>query len=146
MCRKIKDLETVTYSKNPWAFRKSRPRGKKRAGLVYQRLLGEDFARRGLDYANGPWLEFYDANGRGFAQPDFIVYKDPKQWLVVEAKLSQTPAAFEQLFSLYVPLLKYLHPEIELIPIQVCKYLRTEGKYFEDVLKTEAGGTCHWIA
>ena len=121
-------------------------RGAKAAGLRFESKLGKELEERGLDFTHGTWLEFYDANGRGFAQPDFIVCPDPQVWFILEAKLSQTQAAFNQLSFLYLPLLQFIHPDVELIPVQVCKYLRKQDKgIVNDLSKASHGSTWHWI-
>jgi len=146
VCRCISGLEFARYSKNPWGGKPRRGRGVRAAGLRYEERVGKELARRKLDFARGPWIEFRDVNGKGFAQPDFVVYADSSRWIVLEAKLSQTPAAFEQLFSLYIPLLTQLHPEIELVPVQVCKNLRKrDPKMIEDLRDARKGATWHWL-
>jgi hypothetical protein len=142
----VASLDYVRYSTSPWKGKKPRVRGKKAAGLRYERRVGEELARRKFDFAHGPWLEFSDGNGRGFAQPDFVIYDSAQRWLILEAKLSQTSAAFEQLFSLYVPLLAHLHEGVELIPVQVCRNLRNR-KYpiIEDVSQAKPGCIWHWL-
>ena len=139
-------LEFAQYSRSPWHGRKPRTRGKKAAGLRYERMVGEELARRKLDFAHGLWIEFRDVNGKGFAQPDFIVYDSTGAWTILEAKLSQTPAAFEQLFNLYIPLLSHLHPQVELTPVQVCRNLRTRSApIVEDLDEAKSGDVWHWL-
>ena len=53
----------------------------------------------------GVWLEFADSNGHGYAQVDFLA-EGPAGPVVVEAKLTWTPAAYVQLRGLYLPLLR----------------------------------------
>lgn len=142
--RRISELKWARYASCPWHGRR-RLRGKKAAGLRYEKLLGEELARRGLHFVRGPWIEFFDSNGRGFAQPDFVVFGEGDDWLVLEAKLSQTQAAFAQLFDLYVPLLAHLHPEQEFVPLQVCKYLREPGPIIEDLSAAKPGAIWHWL-
>lgn len=145
MGRRIEELEFAEYSTSPWPVAR-RGVGKRAAGLRYQAALSAELARRGFDFANGPWIRFRDANGLGHAQPDFVVYDSPTRWVVLEAKLSQTEAAFEQLNSLYIPLLQFLHPEIEMVPIQVCKVLRTGGDIIESLDCARNGAIWHWLS
>lgn len=148
MCRIIStsSLEFARYSRSPFGGKPRRGKGARAAGLRYEENVGKELARRQLDFARGPWIQFRDRNGTGFAQPDFVIYSSAKQWCVLEAKLSQTPAAFEQLFKLYVPLLTFLHPGVNFTPVQVCKNLRKrDAKIVDDLGKAKYGGTWHWI-
>ena len=119
--------------------------GKRAEGLRYQARVGEELARRGLDHAAGPWLRFEDRNGVGYAQPDFVVITE-NEWLVLEAKLTQTSAAFAQLFRLYIPLLSCLHPDSEFAGIQVCRNLRTRDGVVDDLRFARNGATWHWLS
>ena len=149
MCRHIEaaTLNFARYSRNPFGKAPRRGRGARAAGLRYEENVGKELARRQLDFACGPWIQFEDTNGVGFAQPDFIVYSSANSWIVLEAKLSQTPSAFEQLFKLYLPLLSKLHPGVTLIPAQVCKNLRrADSKIVDDLCKVKYGSTWHWLS
>jgi hypothetical protein len=55
-----------------------------------------------------PWFEFVDANGRGFAQPDFVL-RTKSEILLLECKLTDTLEAREQLQLLYTPLLEHVY-------------------------------------
>ena len=148
MCRHIEttSLEFARYAKNPFGERKRKGRGARAAGLRYEMNVSDELARRGLDFARGPWIQFKDNNGIGFAQPDFIVYSGEDLWIVLEAKLSQTPSAFEQLFKLYLPLLSRLHSGVTLIPAQVCRNLRRrDAAIVDDFGKVKYGSTWHWL-
>ncbi len=70
------------------------------------------------------WLQFVDANGPGFAQPDFYFVR-PDSVLCIECKLTQHPVAWEQLRGLYAPLLEKLYAR-PVVCVQVCKNLRQE--------------------
>ena len=144
MSRVVERLKWAEYAKDPWGKRR-RGRGAKAAGLRYQARVGEELARRGLDHAAGPWIHFEDRNGRGYAQPDFIVFES-ERWMVLEAKLTQTPAAFAQLFHLYIPLLSLLHPEREFCGIQVCRNLRNRDGVVDDLTRATNGKTWHWLS
>lgn len=150
MCRHVEQLKFARYAKPPgFLGKRKRVRGKKAAGLRYEKKLGEELARRGIDFGKGLWIEFEDANGKGFAQPDFVVYGSGKKWRILEAKLSQTNVAFEQLFSLYLPLLAHLHPDIEFTPLQVCRNLRGiragDPRLVDDLEKAQSGCIWHWL-
>lgn len=146
MCRVIENLQTAVYSASPFPKRKRIGRGAKAAGLRYEKCVGEELARRGLTVVRGPWIKFHDINGQGFAQPDFIIQDSETHWAILEVKLSQTKTAFEQLFSLYLPLLTFLHPGVKFVPLQVCKNLRYEDdKIVDDLTLTKQGATWHWL-
>lgn len=144
MARIIENLHEARYGQNPWP-KVRRPRGSKAAGLRYERKVRDELLRRKYDFAYGPWIHFRDRNGTGAAQPDFVVYVDSEKWFLLESKLTQTPTAFSQLFRLYIPLLQFLHPEVTIIPVQVCKVLRGMQPVVEDFTEATPGDTWHWI-
>ena len=146
MCRHISGLISAQYAENPFG-RTPRARGLKAKGLRYQRSVGEFLAKRHLDVRAGPWIHFSDRHGPGFAQPDFVIHYAPERWIVLEAKLTQTPNAFEQLIHLYLPLLSHLHPNVELVPVQVCRNLREPPQLLiEDLSEASPGATWHWLS
>ena len=83
-----------------------RPRGAKAAGIRYQHtveraLLGA-FPRSGIDV--GPWFEYSDVNGRGYCQPDFLIYNPSQdEYVICECKLSDWLGAEAQMRELYIP-------------------------------------------
>lgn len=86
-----------------------RPRGAKAAGMRYQRLVEKAllaaFPGSGLDV--GPWFEFADVNGRGYCQPDILIYSPIRdQYIIVEIKLSNFEAAQAQIIDLYAPVIE----------------------------------------
>jgi hypothetical protein len=149
MCRHVKGLKWAQWADPPSFAKRKRARGAKAAGLRFERKVAEELARRG-EVWHGQWIEFEDVNGRGLAQPDFIL---PSEGIVLESKLTETPAAFEQLFSLYLPLLELLMGE-RLCGVQVCRNLapvpreaRPSGAYGEilDDLAPVPGAVWHYL-
>ena len=54
------------------------------------------------------WIRFADANGFGYAQPDYyLICKD--KIICFEAKLTQNYLGLRQLLSLYSPLLSHIY-------------------------------------
>jgi hypothetical protein len=53
----------------------------------------------------GPWIEFEDFHGLGFAQPDLLLHCGPCG-ILFEAKLSRTAQAEWELRELYAPLVQ----------------------------------------
>lgn len=70
----------------------------------------------------GWWLRFTDEGGPGWAQPDFF-FHGPERIILLEAKLTETPAAWEQLHFLYRPLLQRVFPGVPVVSAQVCNTL-----------------------
>lgn len=87
-----------------------RPRGIKAKGLRYERIVAKALLSRfgnasGLTF--GQWFEYHDANGRGYAQVDMMLYDISKDIYVIgEIKLTDTPAARKQLDALYIPVVE----------------------------------------
>jgi len=74
------------------------------------------------------WIEYEDANGSGFAQPDFYFITD-YCLIVLEAKLTQKIQGRLQIDELYRPLLRRIY-RLPVVGIQVCKNLtRDPGKW-----------------
>lgn len=75
-----------------------RPRGAKRLGITFERAIAKavPLARR------GQWFYFEDFYGPGYCQTDFLLFT-PSAIFVIEAKLTDTPAAQAQLRELYLP-------------------------------------------
>lgn len=68
------------------------------------------------------WFLYKDAQGVSYCQPDYFIVRDDLV-LLVECKLSQTDEAFQQMASLYVPVLRYRY-ERPIVTVLACKYLR----------------------
>lgn len=95
---------------------------------------------------HGQWLEYWDDNGHGWAQPDIIVESEDRV-LVCECKLTQTEFAFHQLSLLYLPLLRTIY-ERPLFGVQICRNvherpaLRVKG--LDDFISPENGALRTW--
>jgi hypothetical protein len=71
---------------------------------------------------SGQWIEFYDSNGHGNAQPDHYI-EGENFILLVEVKLKQTIAAEGQMWELYAPLLVHIYHK-PVVFVQAFKYWR----------------------
>lgn len=126
--RRIEGLQSVGLAaESPWP--KLKLKGSRAKGKTYERRVGKylraAFAGAPTDFFEGQWLSFYDANGRGYAQPDiYMVF--PTFVLVVEVKLKQNTLAHKQLDGLYRPLLERLYQRPTLL-LQVFKFPRWEA-------------------
>ncbi len=85
-----------------WASRSPRLRGTKALGLSYERRLARALPQGTL---HGQWF-IYRADGKvGYCQPDFLL-RGKSELAVLEAKLTDIEAAWEQLQQLYRPVLE----------------------------------------
>lgn len=92
----------------------------------------------------GQWITFTDANGPGFAQPDYFILQ-PEQVLLFECKLTQTEEAWRQLRSLYGPLLAHIF-ERPIISVQVCHNLTsTPPIIITSPSSSKDGAILHWL-
>lgn len=82
-----------------------------------------ELARRlpDLRHIPGSWIQFEDAGGPGWAQPDLIVVGAARA-LVVEAKLTHCLDARLQLQNLYLPLVRHLFPDHDYGILEVCRF------------------------
>lgn len=143
--RIIKDLTHASLDEVPPACLAAKRVGLtrvQRAGLTFQNKV----STRVRTYCHSPrhratlysasWIRFCDANGGGWAQPDwfFVVEKQteesgsilrlPEGLLVLgECKLTQTPVAWSQMEELYTPLLTHIFEPHRIVQIQCVKNL-----------------------
>lgn len=103
MTRRVAELVWARRAERVPAFATGtrRPRGAKRDGLLYERLLAEALPE--AEY--GVWWEFEDQAGRGWCQTDLVLV-GTRSVLVLECKYSATDEAWEQLEGLYKPVLE----------------------------------------
>lgn len=81
-------------------------------------------------------MDFFDENGRGYAQSDlFLVLSD--KIVLFECKLTESAGGHEQLSLLYGPLLSYIYSR-PLVLVQVCKNLRRGFRRIEITSLEEA--------
>jgi hypothetical protein len=105
---------------------KRRLKGSRAKGITYehkvQRHLRDLAQELGVEFHAQQWLQFSDADGLGFAQPDaFVVFED--EVLLFEAKLTQSDQAQGQCLELYVPLLENIYSR-PCVACQVFKNIR----------------------
>ncbi len=132
----------------PACIPRSRPRGKKAAGLRYERELA-----RGLAGAkHGQWFEYLDAHGPGYCQPD-ILLETGLGIAVLESKYTWTPVGHRQIAQLYKPVVEAVYRK-RVFGIVVCKVLTgaTPPDWVCRDLATAIGRACdgsptvlHWI-
>ncbi len=88
------------------------------------------------------WIHFIDANGAGYAQPDYF-FVSQERVLCLECKLTQTSAAWDQLRLLYAPLLQKLFSR-RVDCVQVCKNLVINERVVYSIKEAKDGDTWHW--
>lgn len=118
------DVELHT-SDPPWYngnHRRSTPR--QRQGLRYEAYVVLEFLRRYDNFLPKPWLSYRDSTLRRYwVQPDGLLL-DP--WLstiiIVEVKYQHVPEAYEQLFKIYAPLIRFLFPAWLIEHVEVCQW------------------------
>lgn len=94
-----------------------RPRGAKREGLLYERLLADALP----EAEHGIWWEFQDQNGPGWCQTDLVLV-GARSVLVLECKYSATDEAWGQIEHLYRPVLERALGQ-EVLGVQVARNL-----------------------
>ncbi len=116
MSRVIAGLVSARACSRPSCIPKSRPRGKKAAGLRYERDLA-----KAVGGVHGQWFEFQDSRGHGWCQPDLFFERDGVVF-VLEAKYTWTEAGYRQLECLYKPVLGFALRK-RVFGMVVCKVL-----------------------
>ena len=93
-----------------------------RIGRLYELQVYEELKRilpSTVSISHGQWFCYRDKNGKGIAQLDFLLM-EVNQTYIIEAKVTQTQDAEEQLKWLYRPLVEFL-TKISVLLINVCK-------------------------
>lgn len=105
----VSDLRSAKLlGERPACIPIGRPRGAKAAGMRFQRAVGAALeVKLGHQVLLGPWFEYLDGSVRRYCQPDFIIYRPAHaDFVVAEAKLTWNFEAYEQLWRLYVPVVR----------------------------------------
>lgn len=114
--------------------------------MAYERKLGkflQTLRLPGTLHA-AQWLEFEDANGHGYALPDFFIVC-PTVVVLLESKLTQVDVAWPQMRELYSPLLEWVYQR-RVCCIQVCKHLSHEGDpIVASPRELKDGVVWHWL-
>ncbi len=148
MSRKISGLVWARACNKPACIPTSRPRGRKAAGLRYERELAKAVPRG----VHGQWFEFADSAGHGWCQPDLFLVEEEAIY-VLESKYTWKRTANGQIANLYKPVLEMVFGK-PVRGIVVCKVLTSEtprGSICRtlDEAKARAAGplpvVLHWI-
>lgn len=125
----------------------SRPRGKKAAGLRYEKQMAQALPQA----ERGVWFEFRDLNGPGCCQVDLLMPRG-SALVVLEAKYTWVAEGHTQIEKLYRPVVE-LATGRPVIGLVVCKVLvpRMPVRVFQaldEALDCAAGGApcaLHWL-
>ena len=99
----------------------SRPRGAKRAGLVYERKVIDVLAAiYGASFTPAATIQYSFRGKPKAAILDGLLRLDD-QVLIIEVKLAHTERVWEQLMLRYAPLVRVLEPRLRLRTIEVCR-------------------------
>ncbi len=117
-CRFIVDLYSAEACSRPPGIPKSRARGRKAAGLRYERELANAIPRA----KHGQWFRFVDKNGLGVCQPDLLL-RTQFGIAILESKYTWTETGHMQLDRLYIPVVEKVWARTPAFGIVVCKVL-----------------------
>lgn len=141
-CRKIR-RDSLIFAEicqvGPFGAKAPRRKGAKARGLTFERKIGKKLLSAPKAWGGlraGTWIRFEDCGGPGWAQPDFF-FLGESRIVLLEAKLTETPAGWEQLWGLYAPLLMEIFPSREIICVQVCQNLARGRGFDAPVVVTE---------
>lgn len=88
-----------------YTAKRRRPKGSKGVGVKFESELAK---KLGPCARHGQWFKFLDAEGVGYAQPDFLLFA-PEALYVIECKLGNIPSGRAQLTELYFPILRLVY-------------------------------------
>lgn len=101
-----------------------------RRGLAYQRKLGQALvalaSKIGGQVELEPWFRFWDASGQHKCSPDALFHFQDKT-LIIEAKLTWVPEAWDQLLKLYMPVVMLHQSHLRIYPLIICKNLTPDS-------------------
>lgn len=133
--RKVHNCEEARFVRPPAYAVERKWRGSKRAGILFERKVGEKLDEL---YPNmvlhNCWVEYYDSiYGVRTCSPDHLIV-DVEEGVVtiVECKLSHTRDAWEQINNVYKPVVEKLLPGFVVRGIEVCKHF-TSGIPYPDI-------------
>lgn len=129
------DVRNVTPCTNPHGASRSRRSGAQKAGLAYQRRVGDylRLVRNPDSISSSPWFHYLDSSSRrSYCQPDFLV-ADVLQVLVVEVKLRWTTDAWWQLRKLYLPVVAKAFPDRHPVPLCITRSYDPSAQIPEEV-------------
>lgn len=110
---------------NPHAGVRTRKSPAQKAGLAYQKRVGAFLPSRDhqWDVVAGPWYCFIDGSGlRHYCQPDFLLLdEDSSTCVVVEVKIRWTSDAWWQLRHLYLPVLRRVRPNLQMLALTITR-------------------------
>jgi len=122
--RMVFELREASLDKGP-GFGKAKLTPIQQKGIRYEKKVGKELKARFPEarILSGQWIKFWDLGGVGFAQPDHVLLLGGRG-LIVEAKLSHTDQAREQLELLYAPLCSAIWPEVPFFSLveAACNY------------------------
>jgi hypothetical protein len=112
-------------SEAPPFITNERRRGRRAAGILYEEAVHEEFTKRYAGYLPSMWFNYADSRSDAkWCQTDGLIV-DPWRGriVIVEVKLQHTPVAYEQLFYIYLPVLRAVFGGIyELACCEVVKW------------------------
>lgn len=146
--RIVHNLQRAEFAKQPPSFRAIVRRGTRRQGIKYEEAvaLALPAASRGV------WFKYWDDNGPGYCQPDFILPHYTGRVLILEVKRTDCTGARRQLEHLYKPVVEHVY-KLPACGIVVAKYTSVDTPEdllcdnLLDALKIAKGGwfpTLHW--
>lgn len=98
----VPPIKYARPSDPPLWLRFSRSTPRQQEGCRYERLFAEEAAVKWPSALRGQWWQYKDAEGHHWAQTDLWVPEGGG--ILIECKLTWTPAGMRQLEELYVPL------------------------------------------
>lgn len=90
---------------------------------VAEALRGAIRFKSGFHLDRNPWFEFMDAYGRGICSPDVLISDKNGRVILVETKLTWTPAAAPKITGLYLPVVTAFCATHKVHPVIICKNL-----------------------
>lgn len=142
--RALEHLQLCKPCERPSFIPRAKLKGLPARGIGYERKVGKSLKRIWTHTRSGIWFEYFDANGKGWCQPDHYVVL-ARQILLVECKLSEKDLAWDQMRWLYAPILE-MHYKLPVTRVQACKILRSRRAIIVDVREALAqpGGEFLW--
>lgn len=116
----IKSVKVL--DEQPSFIQRKKPTGARANGIRYERKALDKLAilKPSGQWIPSPWIEFTDAHGRRWCQPDAVFMGDTN--IVFEIKYKHCADAWFQLWRLYIPVLEHLYGK-SFCGVEVVKWL-----------------------
>lgn len=121
-------------------------------GLRYENRVGRELQRhvdrgRFVKLEHNPWFTYTDKYGTDHCSPDFLLWTEEEEVIIVEVKLSWVGMAMPKLLDLYCPVVTVATNADVAYPLVICRNITNEAPPAKHSLREALDsdhGLLHW--